>query len=56
MSTSQSRSAQPQSYRLLDAIYSTATRNNVPSSVTGEAIMLIRAPSTCRRSRPRTTG
>lgn len=34
-------SAQPQSYRLLDAIYSTATRNNVPSSVTGEAIMLV---------------
>lgn len=33
--------AQPQSYRLLDAIYSTATRNNVPSSVTGEAIMLV---------------
>lgn len=32
---------QPQSFRLLDAIYSTATRNNVPSSVTGEAIMLI---------------
>jgi murein DD-endopeptidase MepM/ murein hydrolase activator NlpD len=31
----------PQSYRLLDAIYSTATRNSVPSSVTGEAIMLI---------------
>jgi murein DD-endopeptidase MepM/ murein hydrolase activator NlpD len=29
------------SYRLLDAIYSTSTRNNVPSSVTGEAIMLI---------------
>jgi murein DD-endopeptidase MepM/ murein hydrolase activator NlpD len=34
--------AAPQpSYRLLDAIYSTATRNNVPSSVTGEAIMLV---------------
>lgn len=32
---------QPQGFRLLDAIYSTATRNNVPSSVTGEAIMLI---------------
>ena len=29
------------SYRLLDAIYSTSTRNNVPSSVTGQAIMLI---------------
>ena len=38
---SQTEVAQPQSYRLLDAIYSTATRNNVPSSVTGEAIMLI---------------
>jgi len=38
---SQSAAAQPQSYRLLDAIYSTATRNNVPSSVTGEAIMLV---------------
>ena len=37
----QTEVAQPQSYRLLDAIYSTATRNNVPSSVTGEAIMLI---------------
>lgn len=33
--------APQQSYRLLDAIYSTATRNNVPSSVTGEAIMLV---------------
>lgn len=32
---------QPQSFRLLDAIYSTATRNSVPSSVTGEAIMLV---------------
>jgi murein DD-endopeptidase MepM/ murein hydrolase activator NlpD len=29
------------SYRLLDAIYSTATRNNVPAGVTGEAIMLV---------------
>ena len=28
-------------YRLLDAIYSTAARNNVPTSVTGEAIMLL---------------
>jgi murein DD-endopeptidase MepM/ murein hydrolase activator NlpD len=37
----QDTTAQPQSYRLLDAIYSTATRNNVPSSVTGEAIMLV---------------
>ncbi|MDW6026566.1 peptidoglycan DD-metalloendopeptidase family protein [Mesorhizobium sp. BAC0120] len=37
----QETAAQPQSYRLLDAIYSTATRNSVPSSVTGEAIMLV---------------
>ncbi len=29
------------SYRLLDAIYSTATRNQVPGGVTGEAIMLM---------------
>ncbi|MBA3448717.1 MAG: peptidoglycan DD-metalloendopeptidase family protein [Pseudaminobacter sp.] len=28
-------------YRLLDAIYSTATRNDVPGGVTGEAIMLM---------------
>lgn len=28
-------------YRLLDAIYSTATRNEVPSSVVGEAIMYL---------------
>ncbi|MCV0395829.1 MAG: peptidoglycan DD-metalloendopeptidase family protein [Rhizobiaceae bacterium] len=28
-------------YRLLDAIYSTAVRNNVPSGVTGEAIQLL---------------
>ena len=41
MPTTGSRGAAPQSYRLLDAIYSTATRNNVPSSVTGEAIMLV---------------
>ena len=41
MPTARREVAQPQSYRLLDAIYSTATRNNVPSSVTGEAIMLI---------------
>jgi len=33
--------AQNLSYRLLDAIYSTATRNQVPSGVTGEAIMLM---------------
>ena len=32
---------QAQNFRLLDAIYSTATRNNVPSAVTGEAIMLV---------------
>src|SRR5690606_8970933 len=28
-------------YRLLDAIYSTAARNNVPTGVIGEAIMLL---------------
>jgi murein DD-endopeptidase MepM/ murein hydrolase activator NlpD len=40
--TSGESANEPQkSYRLLDAIYSTATRNNVPSSVTGQAIMLI---------------
>ena len=33
--------AQAQNFRLLDAIYSTATRNDVPSAVTGEAIMLV---------------
>ncbi|SFT72221.1 peptidoglycan DD-metalloendopeptidase family protein [Mesorhizobium sp. YR577] len=33
--------AQNLSYRLLDAVYSTATRNQVPSGVTGEAIMLM---------------
>ena len=33
--------AQAQNFRLLDAIYSTATRNEVPSAVTGEAIMLV---------------
>jgi len=33
--------AQGQNFRLLDAIYSTATRNDVPSAVTGEAIMLV---------------
>ena len=32
---------QAQNFRLLDAIYSTATRNDVPSAVTGEAIMLV---------------
>ena len=30
-----------QQYRLLDAIYSTAARNNVPTGVIGEAIMLL---------------
>ena len=40
--TSGETTSEPQkSYRLLDAIYSTSTRNNVPSSVTGQAIMLI---------------
>jgi murein DD-endopeptidase MepM/ murein hydrolase activator NlpD len=35
-------SAEPQrQYRLLDAIYSTAARNNVPTGVIGEAIMLL---------------
>ena len=38
---SDKQAAPQQSYRLLDAIYSTATRNSVPSSVTGEAIMLV---------------
>ena len=34
--------AQPgRQYRLLDAIYSTATRNGVPTGVVGEAIMLL---------------
>ena len=33
--------AQGQNFRLLDAVYSTATRNEVPSAVTGEAIMLV---------------
>jgi len=37
----QTPEAQNLSYRLLDAIYSTATRNNVPAGVTGEAIMLV---------------
>ena len=42
-SYSQDTSAEAQnlSYRLLDAIYSTATRNQVPSGITGEAIMLM---------------
>ncbi len=31
----------PRQYRLLDAIYSSAARNNVPTAVIGEAIMLM---------------
>lgn len=31
----------PRQYRLLDAIYSTAARNNVPTGVIGEAIMFL---------------
>jgi murein DD-endopeptidase MepM/ murein hydrolase activator NlpD len=40
---SEENAGEPQNlnYRLLDAIYSTATRNQVPSGVTGEAIMLM---------------
>ncbi|MYZ49939.1 peptidoglycan DD-metalloendopeptidase family protein, partial [Propylenella binzhouense] len=34
-------SAPTRQYRLLDGIYSTAARNNVPTAVTGEAIMLL---------------
>lgn len=34
-------SASKQQYRLLDAIYSTAARNNVPTGVIGEAIMYL---------------
>ncbi|MER8433118.1 M23 family metallopeptidase [Mesorhizobium caraganae] len=33
--------AQKRQYRLLDAIYSTAARNNVPSGIIGEAIMYL---------------
>jgi murein DD-endopeptidase MepM/ murein hydrolase activator NlpD len=40
--TGQEDVAQPgQQYRLLDAIYSTAVRNQVPTGVLGEAIMLL---------------
>ena len=34
-----SEGTQKRQYRLLDAIYSTAARNNVPSGIIGEAIM-----------------
>ena len=37
----QDESAHNRQYRLLDAIYSTAARNNVPAAVTGEAIMYL---------------
>jgi murein DD-endopeptidase MepM/ murein hydrolase activator NlpD len=35
------QAAPQRNYRLLDAIYSTAVRNNVPTSVIGEAIMFL---------------
>ena len=35
------QSGPPRQYRLLDAIYSTAIRNNVPAGVIGEAIMFL---------------
>ncbi len=40
-SDEQQTDAPKQQYRLLDAIYSTAARNNVPTGVIGEAIMLL---------------